>query len=84
MFFQSIISEDRSILDFVDGRFTFLNDRLAKLYDIPGVEGSQFRRISLDGTQRSGILTQASVLTASSYPTRTSPVIRVSGCWKIS
>ena len=79
MFFESIISEDRSILDFVDGKFTFLNDRLAKLYDIPGVEGSAFRRVSLDGTQRSGILTQASVLTASSYPTRTSPVIR--GKW---
>jgi hypothetical protein len=79
MFFQSIISEDRSILDFLDGKFTFLNDRLARLYGIPGVGGPQFRRVDLDGSQRSGILTQASVLTASSYPTRTSPVIR--GKW---
>jgi mono/diheme cytochrome c family protein len=79
MFFQSIVSEDRSILDFIDGNFTFVNERLAALYGIPGVQGNEFRRVSLDGTQRSGIITQASVLTASSYPTRTSPVIR--GKW---
>jgi mono/diheme cytochrome c family protein len=79
MFFQAIVSEDRSILDFLDGKFTFLDGRLATLYGIPGVEGRDFRRVSLDGTQRSGIITQASVLTASSYPTRTSPVIR--GKW---
>jgi mono/diheme cytochrome c family protein/PAS domain-containing protein len=79
MFFQAIVTEDRSILDFLDGKFTFLNERLAALYGIPGVEGRDFRRVSLDGTQRSGVITQASVLTASSYPTRTSPVIR--GKW---
>jgi hypothetical protein len=79
MFFQAIVSEDRSILDFLDGKFTFLNQRLATLYGIPGVQGREFRRVSLDGTERSGIITQASVLTASSYPTRTSPVIR--GKW---
>jgi PAS domain-containing protein len=79
MFFQAVVTEDRSILDFLDGRFTFVNERLAKLYGIPDVHGRDFRRIELDGTQRSGILTQASVLTASSYPTRTSPVIR--GKW---
>jgi hypothetical protein len=79
MFFQAVVTEDRSIMDFVDGKFTFINDRLANLYGIPGVEGHEFRRVSLDGTQRSGVITQASVLTASSYSTRTSPVIR--GKW---
>jgi mono/diheme cytochrome c family protein len=79
MFFQAVVTEDRSILDFLDGKFTFLNERLAKLYGIPNVHGSEFRRVDLDGTERSGVITQASVLTASSYPTRTSPVIR--GKW---
>ena len=79
MFFQAIVSGDRSILDFLDGKFTFLNQRLATLYGIPGVQGREFRRVELDGAERSGIITQASVLTASSYPTRTSPVLR--GKW---
>ncbi|MCU1257614.1 MAG: hypothetical protein JWO80_499 [Bryobacterales bacterium] len=79
MFFGAIVKDDRSILEFLDGRFTFLNERLAKHYGISGVEGSEFRRRELDGVQRSGVLTQASVLTVSSYPTRTSPVIR--GKW---
>ena len=79
MFFQSIVSEDRSILDFLSGKYTFVNERLAKLYGIPGVQGREFRRVDLDGTTRSGILTQASVLTITSYPTRTSPTIR--GKW---
>jgi hypothetical protein len=79
MFFQAVVTEDRSVLDFLDGKFTFVNERLAKLYGIPGVQGREFRRVELDGTERSGILTQASVLTVSSYPTRTSPVIR--GKW---
>jgi mono/diheme cytochrome c family protein len=79
LFFSAIVREDRSILDFLDGRFTYLNERLAKHYGIPGVTGREFRRVELDGSQRSGVLTQASVLTVSSYPTRTSPVIR--GKW---
>ncbi len=79
MFFQSIVAEDRSILDFLSGKYTFVNERLAKLYGIPGVQGREFRRVDLDGTTRSGILTQASVLTITSYPTRTSPTIR--GKW---
>jgi hypothetical protein len=79
MFFEAIVKEDRSILDFLDGRFTFLNERLAKFYGIAGVTGREFRRVTLDGHQRAGVLTQASVLTVSSYPTRTSPVIR--GKW---
>jgi hypothetical protein len=79
LFFAAIVREDRSILDFIDGRFTYLNERLAKHYGIEGVAGNEFRRVELDGRERSGVLTQASVLTVSSYPTRTSPVIR--GKW---
>ena len=79
MFVQSIVREDRSIVDFLNGKYTFLNERLANFYGIPGVKGEQFRRVDLDGTERSGVLTQASVLTVTSYPTRTSPVLR--GKW---
>lgn len=79
LFVSSIIHEDPSILDFIDGKYTFVNERLAKFYGIPGVTGDQFRRVSLDGTERSGVLTQASVLSVTSYPTRTSPVLR--GKW---
>lgn len=79
LFFQSVVREDRSITDFLDAKYTFLNERLAKHYGIPGVKGSQFRRVSLEGTGRSGILTQGSILTLTSYPTRTSPVLR--GKW---
>ncbi len=79
LFFEAVIHEDRSILDFIDGKFTFLNERLAKHYGIPGVTGPEFRRVELTGDERSGILTQASILTVSSYPTRTSPVLR--GKW---
>jgi mono/diheme cytochrome c family protein len=76
LFFDSIVHEDRSILDFIDAKYTFLNERLAKHYGIPGVTGPEFRRVELDGTERSGILTQASILTVTSYPNRTSPVLR--------
>jgi hypothetical protein len=79
LFFADIMGADRSILDFLDGRYTYVNERLARHYGISGVEGEQFRRVALDGRQRSGVLTQASVLTVSSYPTRTSPVLR--GLW---
>ncbi len=79
LFFETIAREDRSILEFIDGRWTWLNERLARHYGIPGVDGPEFRRVALTGTQRSGVLTQASILTVSSYPTRTSVVIR--GKW---
>jgi cytochrome c553 len=79
MFFTEILRENRSILDFLDAPFTYLNGRLAKHYGIAGVEGEAFRRVTLDGGQRGGVLTHGSVLTVSSYPTRTSPVIR--GKW---
>ncbi|MBV6431095.1 MAG: hypothetical protein IANPNBLG_01217 [Bryobacteraceae bacterium] len=76
LFFESVVKEDRSILDFIDANYTFLNERLAKHYGIPGVTGSGFRRVELSTPQRGGLITMASVLTVSSYPTRTSPVIR--------
>jgi hypothetical protein len=79
LFVESIVREDRSIIDLLNGKYTFLNEKLAKFYGIPGVIGNQFRRVELDGTQRSGVLTQASVLTVTSYPNRTSPVLR--GKW---
>ena len=71
--------EDRSILDFLDADFTFLNERLAQHYGIAGVEGDEFRRVALTDDQRGGLLTQASILTLTSNPTRTSPVKR--GKW---
>ncbi len=79
LFFQNIIQEDRNILDFIGGKHTFLNERLARHYGIKGVTGPEFRKVDLNGSGRSGILTQASVLTVSSYGNRTSPVLR--GKW---
>ena len=79
LFFESIVREDRSILDFLDGKYAFLNERLARHYGIPGVRGPEFRRVELTATRRGGVLTQGSVLTVSSYSTRTSPVLR--GKW---
>jgi hypothetical protein len=79
LFIENILREDRGILDFLDGRYTFLNQRLAEFYHIPGVKGHAFRKVDLTGTRRGGILTQASVLTVSSYANRTSPVLR--GKW---
>ena len=76
MFFEYVLTEDRPLSDFIDARYTFLNARLAKYYGIPGVTGPDFRRVDLSTDQRGGILSQASVLTVSSYPTRTSVVIR--------
>jgi mono/diheme cytochrome c family protein len=79
LFFEAVVKEDRSILDFIDADFTFVNERLAKHYGIPGIKGKEFRRVQLTGEQRGGILTQASVLSVTSNPTRTSPVKR--GKW---
>ncbi len=79
LFFESIVHEDHSILDFIDADYTYLNERLARYYGIPGVKGSYFRRVALKGPERGGILTQASILMVTSYPTRTSPVLR--GKW---
>ncbi len=79
LFFQGIVNEDRSVIEFLDARYTFLNEQLAKHYGIEGVQGADFRRVTLTGDQRGGILTQASLLTVTSNPTRTSPVKR--GKW---
>jgi hypothetical protein len=79
LFFSNVIKEDRSILEFLDSDYTFVNARLARHYGIKGVKGEDFRRVSLAGTGRGGLLTQASVLTVTSETTRTSPVKR--GKW---
>jgi hypothetical protein len=79
LFLDNVIREDRSILDFIEARYSFLNERLARHYGIAGVSGPEFRRVDLTGTPRGGVLTQGSVLTVSSYATRTSPVLR--GKW---
>ncbi len=79
MFFEAIVRDDRSILDFIDADFTFVNERLAKHYGIPGVKGDQFRKVKLPDRNRGGVLTQGSVLLVTSNPTRTSPVKR--GKW---
>ena len=78
-FFASVVAEDRSIFDFLDSDYTFVNDVLARHYGIPGVEGGEFRRVRLDPARRGGVLTHAGVLTLTSTPTRTSPVKR--GVW---
>ena len=79
LFVEAIIREDRSVLDFIDAPFTYLNGPLARHYGISGVNGEEFRRVNLDGERRSGLLTQGAILTVSSYPTRTSPPVR--GKW---
>jgi cytochrome c551/c552 len=79
LFFQAIVKEDRSVRDFLSAGYTFVNERLAKHYGISGVSGAHFRRVEVDASQRGGVLSQGSVLTVSSYPTRTSPVLR--GKW---
>jgi hypothetical protein len=80
LFFECVVREDRSVLDLIQANYTFLNERLAKHYGIPHIYGSRFRRVALDGTsQRGGLLRQGSILTVTSYATRTSPVIR--GHW---
>src|ERR1044071_4682516 len=68
--------EDRSVLDMLTADYTFGNERLAKHYGIPHVYGSRFRRITLDeDSERGGLLRQGSILTVTSYATRTSPVV---------
>lgn len=76
MFFDSILRENRPISDFLNARYTFLNETLAKHYGIEGVKGPQFRRVDLATNQRGGILSQGAVLAVSSYPSRTSVVLR--------
>ncbi len=82
LFFAEIVRDDRSVLDLLDSDFTYLDKRLGELYNVwpeGGYKGDDFRRVSLRGTNRGGLLTQASILTVTSNPTRTSPVKR--GKW---
>ena len=79
LFFESIQHEDRSVMDLLNADYTFVNERLAKHYGIPGIYGSQFRRVAVTDPARRGLLGQASILTVTSYPNRTSPVQR--GKW---
>jgi hypothetical protein len=80
LFVESILREDRSVLDLIKTDYTFLNERLAKHYGIPHVYGSRFRRVTLaPDSNRGGLLRQGSILAVTSYATRTSPVLR--GVW---
>ncbi|HEU4892606.1 MAG TPA: DUF1592 domain-containing protein [Vicinamibacterales bacterium] len=76
MFFDTILRENRPVGEFIDARYTFLNELLAKHYGIDNVTGPEFRRVDLATGERGGVLTHGSVLAVSSYPTRTSVVIR--------
>ena len=79
LFFESILREDRSVLDLLGADYTFVNERLARHYGIPGIYGSHFRRVQFTDGNRGGLLGHGSILTLTSYSNRTSPVIR--GKW---
>src|SRR6202171_3931571 len=79
LFFQSVLREDRSVLDLLGANYTYLNQRLAEHYGIANIYGSQFRRVALADANRRGLLGQGSILTVTSYPNRTSVVQR--GKW---
>jgi hypothetical protein len=76
---ETIIREDRSVMDLMNADYTFVNERLARHYGIPNIYGSQFRKVTITDEARRGLLGQASILTVTSYPNRTSPVQR--GKW---
>ena len=78
-FFAYILANDRSALELIDAEYTFVNETLARHYGMEGVKGSEFRRVALNDRRRGGVLTQASILTLTSNPNRTSPVKR--GQW---
>ena len=80
LFVASTIREDRPVTELLDARYTYVNERLARHYQIPGVYGNRFRRVTLDDPeQRGGLLAHGALLTTTSYPDRTSPVLR--GKW---
>ncbi|HUK32999.1 MAG TPA: DUF1592 domain-containing protein [Vicinamibacterales bacterium] len=79
LFFASIMHEDRNVLDLMNADYTFLNERLAKHYKIPGIYGSHFRRVTLTDESRKGLLGKGAILMVTSHPDRTSPVVR--GKW---
>ena len=79
LFFDSIVREDRSILDLLTADYTFVNERVARHYGIPNVNGRDFRRVTLADENRRGLLGQGSILALTSVADRTSPVLR--GKW---
>jgi len=82
LFFNSIVEDDRSVLDLLRADYTFVNARLARHYGIPEVNGEHFRRVTTQDPERHGLLGQASILTLTSHAERTSPVLR--GKWVLS
>jgi len=83
LFIESTLREDRPLADLIDADYTFVNERLARHYEIPGVYGSRFRRVTLPNhDQRGGLLSQGALLATTSYPERTSPVLR--GKWLLN
>ncbi|HEY2980398.1 MAG TPA: DUF1592 domain-containing protein [Anaerolineales bacterium] len=79
LFLESMLREDRSVLDLLNADYTFVNERLARHYGIPDIYGSHFRRVTLSDEARRGLVGQGSILTVTSYATRTSPTLR--GKW---
>ena len=79
LFIGSQLREDRSVTDLLTANYSFLNERLARHYRMPNVYGSHFRRVTFTDGVRGGLLGQGSILTVTSYPNRTSPVLR--GRW---
>ena len=79
LFFESLVKDDRGALELLTADYTFVNDRLAQHYGIPNIKGAQFRRVVLNDDYRRGLLGKGAILAATSYPHRTSPVVR--GKW---
>src|SRR5262249_19804228 len=79
LFFDSIVGEDRSVLDLLTADYTFVNERLARHYGMPNIYGSRFRRVSVTDEARKGLLGKGSILMVTSHADRTSPVVR--GKW---
>jgi mono/diheme cytochrome c family protein len=76
MLFESVVLEDKSVLRLLDADYTFLNERLARHYDVPNIYGTQYRRVAVTNDARRGLLGHGSILALTSYPNRTSPVNR--------
>ena len=79
LFIESLLQEDQSVLDLLRANYTFVNERLAEHYDIPNIYGNRFRKVTFAEGERAGLLSHGSVMTVTSYPNRTSPVLR--GKW---
>src|SRR5690606_28266825 len=79
LLFEHVLREDLGILELLDAPYTYVDERLARHYGIPNIRGSRFRRVDLEGTGRAGVLGHGSILTVTSAPNRTSPVMR--GAW---